>query len=108
MTRCAVTEDLDRHMAELDKDDRRADALDEKAAEVEEKFTELANGPDGIAEAFYWLGGVFNEELMSAAISYLFGDGNNKNFEDAIEAKAEELLEADCAEPDAPDDYDRL
>ena len=105
MTRCAVTEDLDRYLDEQEKESARADALDEKAAEVEEKFTELANGPDGIAEAFYWLGGVFNEELMSAAISYLFGDGNNKNFEDAVEAKAEELLEADCAEPETPD-YD--
>ena len=105
MERCSVTEDLNRHMAEEDKVSAKLCALEAKATEVEDKFTEMANGPDGISEAFYWLGGVFSEELMANAIGYLFGDGSNLAFEEAVAAKSQELLDADQHEPDAPD-YD--
>ena len=103
MERCYNTEALNKHLEEEENHFAKEETLEDKARIVEEKFTEMANGPDGIDHAFYWLGGVFNEELMDAAISYLFGDGNNKNFEDAVEAKAQELLDADCSEPEPPE-----
>ncbi len=105
MTHCRVEQDLAKHLAEEEVSFGRMDAIEAKEKDVEEEFTKRAKGVDGIEDAFHWLGGVFNNELMSNAISYLFGDGSNLAFEEAVSAKAEELLDADWSEPDAPD-YD--
>jgi len=105
MTHCRVEQDLHKHLAEEETTFDRMDAIEAKEKDVEEEFTDRAKGVDGLEDAFHWLGGVFNDELMNNAIKYLFGDGSNLIFEEAVSAKAEELLDAEQPEPDAPD-YD--
>ena len=105
MERCYNTEALNKHMAELDEADRKASFIEDKIKEVEEKFKTIAIA-DTIDEACYYLAGAFTQEALENAIDMILNLGSeNDYFEQLILAKAEELLEADQNEPDAPD-YD--
>ena len=105
MERCANTEALDKHLEWQEELIARDDAIESKIPEVEERFRELAKA-DGLDEACYWLAGSFVEEAIENAATMILELGSeNDYFEKLILAKAEELLEADQCEPDAPD-YD--
>lgn len=104
---CKVTQDLNRHMSELDEQDRRESAIEFKVEEVEKKFLEMAK-TSGLDDACYWLAGAFLDEAINNAASIIIGIGGpNDYFETLIHAKAVEMVEADCGEPEAPD-YDDI
>ena len=92
MTRCAVTEDLARHMAELDKDDRRADFHEDKCRDVEQEFKAIAE-QDGLDDAISYLTESFLNEAINNAALILLGGDNNDYFEQLISTKADWLLD---------------
>ena len=92
MTRCTVTEDLARHMAELDKDDRRADFHEDKCRDVEQEFKAIAE-QDGLDDAINYLTESFLNEAINNAALILLGGNNNDYFDNLISTKADWLLD---------------
>lgn len=92
MERCRVEQDLDKHMAELDKDDRRADFHEDKCREVEQEFKAIAE-QDGLDDAISYLTESFINEAINNAALILLGGKDNDYFEQLISTKADWLLD---------------
>jgi len=92
MTRCYNTEALNKHMAELDKDDRRADFHEDKCREVEQEFKAIAE-QDGLDDAISYLTESFLNEAINNAALILLGGKDNDYFEQLISDKADWLLD---------------
>ena len=92
MTHCRVEQDLNKHMTELDKDDRRADFHEDKCREVEQEFKAIAE-QDGLDDAISYLSESFYKEALDNAALILLGGNDNDYFEQLISTKADWLLD---------------
>jgi len=103
MTHCRVEQDLNKHLEEEETTFAKMDALEDKVKIVEDDFRERAR-VGGLDEACYWLAGAYIDESIANAASIILGVTSDY-FESLVAIKAQELLDADQPEPDAPD-YD--
>ena len=92
MERCYNTEALNKHMADLDEIDRRADFHEDKCREVEQEFKAIAE-QDGLDDAISYLTESFINEAINNAALILLGGNENDYFEKLISAKADWLLD---------------